>query len=126
MHGSTKNDDLLSAAAAALRDDWGIEGTLERLPGENFNALVNLDGSPYAVVKLCPETHVDVALEDAVLHRLASAGLPVPTPLPTRSGHASTSFEHPTGTAELSRARRHRPSTPRNFTWPSKDSHRRA
>ncbi len=110
MHDSTKNDDLLSAAAAVLRKDWGIEGTLERLPGENFNALVNLDGSPYAVVKLCPKTHVDVALEDAVLHRLASAGLPVPTPLPTRSGHASTSFEHPTGTT-TARVQAHLPGT---------------
>ena len=54
--------------------------------GENLNLRVALaDGAP-AVLKIATDPDADVALEEAMLARLAAAGLPVPASRPDASG----------------------------------------
>ena len=101
MTGNTAHDELLLLTSAAIREHWCIEGTLERLPGENFNAMISLDGVPHAVVKLCLDPLADIRLEEAVMARLAAAGLPVPSPIPSTTGKTLIPIEHAGGTGIL-------------------------
>ena len=50
-----------------------------------LGSLTNYDGSP-AVLKIATDPDADVALEEAMLARLAAAGLPVPASRPDASG----------------------------------------
>ncbi len=94
MTGNTVHDELHPLTEATLRDHWGIDGTLERLPGENFNAMISLDGVPHAVAKLCLDPEADIRLEEAVMDRLAAAGLPVPSPIHSTTGESRMSIAH--------------------------------
>lgn len=110
MHGSIKKDDLIDLTVASLLEHWGIDGRIERLPGENFNARIVLDDQPNAVVKLCTDDAADPLLEDAVIRRLAAGGLPVPSVIPTRAGESMTNFES-NGRSGSIRVQTHLPGT---------------
>jgi len=86
MVPDTKSSDLIHRAASLLQEHWGLDGSLQRLPGENFNAAVLVDGIPKYVLKITTDPSADVDLEQAVLHRLADRGLPVPASIASIDG----------------------------------------
>ena len=65
-------------AKALLTTHWGLEGMLERLPGENANYRVTTKDGHACVIKLSVDESVLVDLEEAAIKCLRGAGHPVP------------------------------------------------
>ena len=79
----------LGAAARILRDRWGIDGVLRPLPSErDRNFAVAVDGSDRYVLKVSNTTEDPsfVAMQHAVMGRLAAAGVACQLPIPSRAG----------------------------------------
>ena len=89
MSAETWREPTPAECLAAAAPHWPELDALcapVRLAGENLNLRVALaDGAP-AVLKIATDPDADVALEEAMLARLASAGLPVPASRPDASG----------------------------------------
>ncbi len=81
---STKN--LYDLAAALVAEHWQLCGSLERLPGENLNFRLETSQGERFVLKVTIDREAAVPLEEAVLARLLSAGIPVPETMPTAGG----------------------------------------
>ena len=76
----------LGAAAAWLRDDWGLEGELSRLPGyQDDNFLVRTDSARYVFRVSHPTvSQADLERQDRAMRRVASA-MPGVSPMPIES-----------------------------------------
>ena len=103
MVPDTSTSDLSLPGASLLKEHWSLDGPLQRLPGENFNAAVLVDGAPEYVLKITTDPAADVELEQAVLDRLAERGLPVPVSIASIDGRFVIPVEHhqPQGVARL-------------------------
>ncbi|MAJ46528.1 MAG: hypothetical protein CBC35_04385 [Planctomycetes bacterium TMED75] len=81
----TEEQEQLEFASRILHKHWGRKGRLQRLPGENFNALLRAEGNCH-VLKITGDPNAEIQLEQAVLDRLAEAELPVPRTLASADG----------------------------------------
>ncbi len=98
--------DYPSLAGGILRDYWGLDAELIRLPGENLNFRAHVSDGSLRVLKLTVAPGSDVALEESVLSHLSDAGLVVPTSIPTTSGQSMVTADI-AGHAAIGRLQRH-------------------
>ncbi|MEE2972428.1 MAG: aminotransferase class III-fold pyridoxal phosphate-dependent enzyme, partial [Planctomycetota bacterium] len=96
---------------ALLTAHWATPTALERLPGENLNVLVRFEGDDDAVLKITDDPDVPLGLEEAVIDRLASTGLPVPRIVPSVDGAHVVDLVH-SGSAGRARLQRRLPGGP--------------
>ncbi|MDQ3127612.1 MAG: phosphotransferase [Chloroflexota bacterium] len=97
------------AAAAILRERWGIDGELRSLPSErDRNFAVAVDGVARFVLKVsnANEDPAFLDLQHRAMERLAAAGIPCQLPTPSRDGREVVDL----GTAAA-------PSLVRVLTW---------
>jgi Ser/Thr protein kinase RdoA (MazF antagonist) len=83
-------------AAELLGSRWGLQGSLEALPGErDRNLLVRLDGEPCYVLKVAnlDEDRPFLELQHAALARLTAAGVPVQSVVPATDGSTIVEVE---------------------------------
>ena len=76
----------MSKVLALLKDHWGLQGELSRLPGENLNFRLESSDAVCHVLKITNDHTFDPCVEEAVLERLRSHGIPVPNSIPTTDG----------------------------------------
>ena len=69
-----------------LLEHWACSGRCRRLPGENINLLVEPETGAPRVLKITVDGSAAVELEEQVLDRLSTAGIPVPESIPSGSG----------------------------------------
>jgi Ser/Thr protein kinase RdoA (MazF antagonist) len=89
--------DLHKTVRASLAVNYGIEGRLERLPGENLNYLVNDIRNQKYVIKIVDE-HMPpavVAMEYAAIEHAVKVGFPLHLPriIKTKNGKIETGIK---------------------------------
>ena len=77
---------IYDAISDEVSKGWGELTPVARLAGENFNLLVRANSGESMVLRVATDPEVDVDLETAMLEKLATAGIPVPTIVPDGDG----------------------------------------
>jgi Ser/Thr protein kinase RdoA (MazF antagonist) len=91
--------NLHETIRTTLAENYGIEGSLERLPGENLNFLV-CDGRDHKYVLKIVDEHMPstvVAMEFAAIEHALAAGFPLRLPriIETKNGNIETGINLP-------------------------------
>jgi len=96
-----------------MREEYGLTGSLSRLPGENRNYRVDTEDGQRFVLKIAtqPASEDLTALEHAAVERVVAAGLDlrVPRTVPARSGAAEVRIEADDGSLLRGRLLRYVP-----------------
>lgn len=92
-----KEKEIEALAGELLAAEYGLSGTLVRLPGENTNFMVTTSGEERYVLKIAPPERDSGVIDmeyRAVRHAVdkGAAGLRLPGTVPARSGRAAAEF----------------------------------